>query len=62
MILSEHNPFGAFGVVDPAIATERTGLDFLKSMLERRAPSCERLTQALGYCAVKERCFIPAGA
>jgi len=39
MTLSEHNPFGAFGVVDPAIATERTGLDFLKSMLERRAPS-----------------------
>jgi hypothetical protein len=35
MTLSEHNPFAAFGVVDP----ERTGLDFLKSMLERRAPS-----------------------
>jgi uncharacterized protein (TIGR00369 family) len=39
MTLSEHNSFGALGVVDPAIATERTGLDFLKSMLERRAPS-----------------------
>jgi uncharacterized protein (TIGR00369 family) len=39
MTLSKHNPFGSFGVVDPAIATERTGLDFLKSMLERRAPS-----------------------
>ena len=37
--MSEHNPFGAFGVVEPAIATERTGLDFLNSMLERRAPS-----------------------
>jgi len=37
--LSEHNPFGAFGVVDPATATAATGLDFLKSMLERRAPS-----------------------
>jgi uncharacterized protein (TIGR00369 family) len=39
MTLSEHNPFRAFGVVDPAIATGGTGLDFLKSMLERRAPS-----------------------
>jgi uncharacterized protein (TIGR00369 family) len=39
MALSEHNPFGAFGVVDPAIATEKAGLDFLQSMLERRAPS-----------------------
>ena len=39
MTLSEHNPFRAFGVVDPAIATKRTGLGFSKSMLERRAPS-----------------------
>lgn len=37
--MSEHNPFGTFGVIDPAIATGGTGLDFLKSMLERRAPS-----------------------
>jgi len=37
--LSEHNPFRAFGVVDPAIAAGGTGVDFLKSMLERRAPS-----------------------
>lgn len=37
--MNEHNPFRAFGIVDPAIATERTGLDFLKSMLERRAPA-----------------------
>ncbi|MCI0629589.1 MAG: PaaI family thioesterase [Phycisphaerales bacterium] len=37
--MSQHNPFRAFGVVEPAIATERTGLDFLNSMLERRAPS-----------------------
>ena len=37
--LSEHSPFQAFGVVDPAIATAATGLDFLKSMLERREPS-----------------------
>ncbi len=35
---SEHNPFRAFGVVDPAIATGRTGLDFLQSMLEQREP------------------------
>ena len=26
MTLSEHNPFVAFGVVKPAIATERTGV------------------------------------
>jgi hypothetical protein len=26
MTLSEHNPFAAFGVVEPAIATERTGV------------------------------------
>src|SRR5688572_13776020 len=39
MKLREHNPFRAFGVVDPAIATERTGLGFLQSMLERREPS-----------------------
>ena len=39
MTLSEHNLFGAFDVVEPAIATERTGLDFLKSMLVRRVPS-----------------------
>jgi len=39
MTLSAHNPFRAFGVVDPAIATGKTGLDFLMSMLERRAPS-----------------------
>jgi uncharacterized protein (TIGR00369 family) len=37
--LSEHNPFQDFGVVNPAIATAATGLDFLKSMLERREPS-----------------------
>ena len=37
--MSEHNPFRTFGVVDPVLATEGTGLDFLKSMLERRAPS-----------------------
>jgi uncharacterized protein (TIGR00369 family) len=36
MALSEHNTFGAFGVVDPAIATGRTGLDSLKSMIEQR--------------------------
>jgi uncharacterized protein (TIGR00369 family) len=39
LTLSAHNPFEAFGVVDPAIATGGTGLDFLQSMLERRAPS-----------------------
>jgi uncharacterized protein (TIGR00369 family) len=39
MTLSEHNPFRAFGVVESAIATGGTGLDFLQSMLERRAPS-----------------------
>ena len=37
--MSEHNPFRAFGVVDPAIATAGTALDFLKSMLERREPA-----------------------
>lgn len=37
--MSDRNPFGAFGVVEPTIATAVTGLDFLKSMLERRAPS-----------------------
>ena len=37
--MSEHNPFRVFGVADPAIAIGGTGLDFLKSMLERRAPS-----------------------
>jgi hypothetical protein len=26
MTLSEHNPFAAFGVVEPAIATEKTGV------------------------------------
>ena len=36
--MSEHNPFRAFGVVDPAIASGGIGLDFLKSMLERREP------------------------
>jgi uncharacterized protein (TIGR00369 family) len=39
MTMSENNPFQTFGVVDPAIATGGTGLDFLKRMLERRAPS-----------------------
>jgi uncharacterized protein (TIGR00369 family) len=39
MPVSEHNPFRVFGVVDPAIATAGAGLDFLKSMLERREPS-----------------------
>jgi len=37
--LSEHNPFKAFGVVDPVIATSGSGLDFLRSMLERHVPS-----------------------
>lgn len=37
--MSEHNPFQTFGVVDSAIATSGTGLDFLKSMIERRTPS-----------------------
>lgn len=37
--MSEHNPFRAFGVVDLAIAAGGTGLDFLKSMLERCEPS-----------------------
>ena len=37
--MNAHNPFKAFGVVDPAIATGEAGIDFLKSMLERRAPA-----------------------
>jgi uncharacterized protein (TIGR00369 family) len=39
MNVSEHNPFRAFGVADPAIATAVTGLDFLQSMIERREPA-----------------------
>jgi hypothetical protein len=30
--------------------------------IEMKTVWCERLTQTPGYCAVKERCFIPAGA
>src|SRR4029450_6890349 len=37
--MSEHNPFQAFGTVDPAILTQETGLDFLKRLLERSHPS-----------------------
>jgi acyl-coenzyme A thioesterase PaaI-like protein len=37
--MSERNPFQAFGIVGPAILTRGTGLDFLKSLLERTHPS-----------------------